>query len=807
MRLLSSIPIRYKLFIIVFLSSMVLLVHTIVNVLQDFSDAKAILFSNVQYQAGLIAKTTSPGLLFDVPSDANDIINELVDDTAIVIFNRKGERFASFEPERIRLNFTDISQVKALMLNSIVDKTEAEFVFEQDRLIYLKRIVFDKEFLGHVYLEKDLSEFQQDINQRLMMTLTIFSIALLAALVLAWLIQGSVTEPIQNLARSIKSITAFKDYSVRAEYQGKDEIADLVRGFNSMLEQIQFRDQKLSHAKSELEVTVDKRTRQLRLANEELQRYIEKLERAQKQAFENELAKEKAETREKAKTDFLTHMSHELRTPLNGIDGMLSLLKDTQLLAQQQEYVNLASDSSAYLLMLLSDILDLAKVENESFELEQHDFDLVKVLEGCLDIYTQKAHAKHLDLALDFSHDFQRSVNGDSTRLKQLVNNLISNAIKFTHEGYIHITASTVQDGNDVYVTITVKDSGIGISPQGQRDIFKAFSQADSSTTREYGGTGIGLALCKKIAEAMNGGISVDSNEGVGSIFFVSLQMHVARKDLLIENAKLNLPKELALRDVVLIGPDCLNIQQLKRFLLDAQLHVDIYGPEQLPLIEYDDYQLLLFFYDSELLSALTTYLSSHPNLLCYPILWREDLLQDRDIMQQFTGYLTLPIFAGKLMRELAMIIGRHSGIETDPQLIDDLSESIALSDAKILLVEDNEVNQKVAKGRLDKLGVEVVLANNGLEALEAFQQQRFDLILMDCQMPVVDGYQATRNIRQYNEWGGTIPIIAITANAIAGDRERCLNAGMDDYITKPIKQDILAEKVQFWLNPKAKRD
>ncbi|MGH6923109.1 MAG: ATP-binding protein [Propylenella sp.] len=623
--------------------------------------------------------------------------------------------------------------------------TEGSFLVTSD-------IVRGGRKVGSLVLLVGASELAERLEEALLAALLSAGTAILIGVLVASRLQRAITEPLGELTQTMNEVRKTSDFTRRASRKSEDETGQLVDAFNDMLDQIGRRDRALEDHREGLERTVSARTRDL------------------------VVARDAAETANRAKSDFLATMSHEIRTPMNGMLVMAELLAGSELAARPQRYAETIVRSGQTLLAIINDILDLSKIEAGRLELEQGRVSVETIADDVLSLFSERAASKGLDLAAEIDAHVPAAIEGDPVRLSQIIANLVNNALKFTESGHVKLSVERPDDGNGdrAELIFTVEDTGIGIPADKVERIFEAFSQADQSTTRRFGGTGLGLSICQRLVGAMGGRIWAESELGIGSRFIFTLGARV------LEAAPAGPPA--AGRSAMLAVDGVATRSALARVLKE-------FGFAVFPEVAVAASEPKVIFAAPDWIEA-RPHRTRHPDdasVICVAGVGESKV--ERLIAAGFCdAVLSQPVSSGRVREILraaesgtlaTLLEARRTA--TGPELPD-------LSGLAVLVADDSPVNREVVSEALARLKARTTTVENGRQAVEAFKRGGFDVVLMDCSMPELDGFAATREIRAYEAEGGLArtPIVALTAHVAGSPADSWRDAGMDDYLTKP---------------------
>src|SRR5712664_481701 len=753
--------------------------------------------------ADSLGLATAASLTFDDKKFAEQMLSTIRAERYVmtaVLYDKNGKIFAEYRRDGLGAEFKTPAW------------REQGTEFNPESLTLYRNISLGGEKAGSIAIVSDLSELQSKMREYRTLSVLVLAISILITFVISSRLVRLITQPILRLAEIAGKVSTQKNYALRAVSNGRDEVGKLVGAFNEMLTGIQERDAALQGAKDQLEVRVEERTEELR--NEVKER--QEAEAAMR------LAKDAAEKASRAKSEFLANMSHEIRTPLNGVMGMTDLALETSLTAEQREYLETVKTSSEALLVVINDILDFSKIEADRIVLDSAEFDLRDCLESALRTVAVRADEKGLELLCEVAPEVPEVVIGDAGRLRQVVLNLVGNAIKFTDAGEVAVrVGADAQNRAEGVLHFTVADTGIGVPEDKRETIFAPFTQADTSTTRKYGGTGLGLTISNRLVAMMGGAMWVESELGKGSQFHFTAHLAAANGKEIKVGAPA--PAEILRGVKVLVVDD----NRTNRRILEGMLKhwemkpVTVESGELAlaQLVEAREagapYRLILTDMHMPKMDgfALVEQIRRRPELSTATIMMLTSAGHQGDAARckelGVSAYLLKPIRQSELREAIARVLGANK-----PEGVIPLITRYSLQDArepgsslKVLLAEDNAVNQRLVVRLLEKRGHRVAVAENGLEALAALKKETFDLVLMDVQMPDMDGMEATAAIREEEKSGGEHQmIIALTAHAMKGDREKCLAAGMDGYLTKPIRPQELDEVLDEYVKNRGAR-
>jgi diguanylate cyclase (GGDEF)-like protein/PAS domain S-box-containing protein len=838
MKWFNNAPIRVKLISIMTLTAMLaLFLATASVVINEYFTKKDDTKKQLILIADIIAWNSVASLAFNDVQTAQEILKGVNSQPSLLsanLYNNTGNVFASYQsPKKLATvwssetikTFISVSQnhpppqnlIQSLYAqlihryrlifkpsneNAPLPLYKQTIIYDDHNTLHLFRpILLDGELQGILYLADDQSGLQALLDRFYLIISLIVSFTGLSIFIVSTKLQQVFLAPLLELMQAMQRVTHENNFTHRLMQINTDEFGEIATVYNTMLTEIQHRDQQLGQHRVHLEQQVVSRTKELSEKNQSLEFAIQ----------DAITAKEGAESASKAKSQFLASMSHEIRTPMNGVLGMTELLLNTELNNRQLRLAETAFRSAEALLGIINNILDFSKIEAGKFSLVYRDIDLRYLLEEVAEMLSIQAHHKGLELILNLPNELNSIVRCDAERLRQILINLLSNAIKFTEHGEVQLNVTLLNSTDKQQeILFEVIDTGFGIAAEQQPFIFDSFTQVDNTTTRRFGGTGLGLTISKQLVAMMDGQLELSSIAGKGSCFYFRLTL-ARSQQAVSEKLDINALQGLA---VLVVDDNATHRRVLCKQLAYWGMHYEcaengelalnallnaarLQRPFQIVMLDWhmprmEGLELALAIRAEPLIPKLAVVLLSSDDII---------LKSDKDHDYKIDYFLNKPLTQKKLLHCLLELLNiRQNPPQSELQSVVKKDSKLA---ANILVAEDNPINQEVCKGMLRAIGCQAQVANNGQNTVQAFEQGHYDLILMDCHMPDMDGFQSTVAIRQLEQTANKsshIPIIALTADVQKGIVEQCLSAGMDDYLSKPFNQQQLQITLEKWL-------
>lgn len=739
----------------------------------------------IQTQAKMISATSIAAIVFDDPKEGRKVLQAFEESPNVImarIVLPNGQTFAEYRQPGEKIRSEDV----------FIESSQG-FQFIDDELLVWEPIVVNDTELGIIKVWLHMDYYQQRIERTNTLSAIFMLVIALVALIAIHFLARRITSPIERLSKLSETITDSAHLDARADINSRDEVGKLATAMNRMLDRLQRRDRELTIYRDKLEEKVEARTQELHAATVD------------------------AHKANKAKSDFLARMSHEIRTPMNAIMGFTRQVLRSDLNTTQRSHMEKVLSASDSLLRIINDILDYSKIEAGKLPLDLLPFSIEETVIAATDVGAVAAQDKGIELIIDIHPDTPRRFVGDAYRLRQILSNLINNAVKFTDKGEVVVRAWPARndhsddDAAAMRMHIQICDTGVGLDLSGDTELFAPFNQMDGSITRRYGGTGLGLAICKQLVELMDGQIWYDPNPQGGTCFSVELPL---RFDADRQSLSEQIPQYPTL-SVLLVDDNDVSRNHTQILLRSMGINTDAVcgGFEALKRLADQDssggrYDLIIMDWQMPEMDGVATArkLQHQSSLTTIPILMMVTSLPSDSFNESVHAFgiertLAKPFTTSMLAEGIASVLNRSTDYiaELSLSMEQRRQKLLALNGAHVLLVEDNKLNQEVALAFLDEYPITVDTANDGIEAMEKIKSTHYDAILMDIQMPRLDGLTATRRIREMPDYAD-IPIIAMTAHAMVGDREASLDAGMNDHLIKPIDPDELFRVLNYWI-------